>query len=222
MANLPSYLAPLFIITALLTVILFARSTPSKVTTMVFLLLWSALFGIIGYSGFFTETTQLPPRFLFMMAPAVLIMILFFITKRGKAFLNRFDLKWLTLVHIIRLPVEIILMILAIYKVVPDEVTFEGRNFDIIMGLTALPMMWWVFTKGGSKKMLLWWNVLGIVLLMNVVIHGVLSLPYPFQQIAHDQPNIAMLYAPYLLLPGLIVPLVMFSHLAAIRLLLKK
>jgi hypothetical protein len=46
-------------------------------------------------------------------------------------------------------------------------------------------------------------------------------LPLPFQQFAEEQPNIAMLYAPYNLLPGVIVPIVMFSQLAAIRRLLK-
>jgi hypothetical protein len=39
----------------------------------------------------------------------------------------------------------------------------------------------------------------------------------PFQQFAFEQPNTAMLYAPYNLLPGIIVPVVMFSQLAAIR-----
>lgn len=221
MENLPAYLEPLFITTTFLTIILFAIATPSKVSTVVFLLLWGAVFGFIGYSGFFT-TTILPPRFLFMMVPAVLIIILCFVTKKGKTWLDRMDLKSLTLVHIIRLPVEIILMLLAIYKTIPEELTFEGRNFDIIMGLSALPMVWLIFTKNKSKKFLLWWNILGIILLLNVVIHGILSLPYPFQQVALDQPNRAMLYGPYNLLPGLIVPVVMFSHLVAIRLLTKE
>src|ERR1044072_6224992 len=222
MENLPVYLEPLFITTTLLAIILFSLATPSKVSTMAFLLLWGALFGTIAYTGFFLDTAQTPPRFIFMMGPAVLVMILFFVTKRGKALIDRMDLRALTMVHIVRLPVEIILMLLAIYKTIPDELTFEGRNFDIIMGLSALPIVWWIFTKKGSKKILLAWNILGLVLLFNVVIHGILSLPLPFQQIALAQPNRAMLYAPYNLLPGLIVPIVMFSHFAAIRVLLKE
>lgn len=222
MENLPAYVEPLFITTALLAIILFAVATPSKIPTMVFLLLWSALFAIIGYTGFFTDTAQIPPRFIFMIGPAVLVTILFFITRKGRSIIDRMDLRALTLVHVVRLPVEIILMLLAIYKTVPEEVTFEGRNFDIIMGLTALPMAWLIFKKNQSKKVLLWWNILGLILLMNVVIHGILALPFPFQQYSFGQPNVAMLHAPYLLLPGLIVPIVMFSHLAAIRLLLKK
>ena len=220
MENLPAYLEPLFVTTVLLTIILFAQATPSKLNTTVFLVLWGGVFGALGYIGFFTNISAMPPRFVFMMGPAVVLILLMFVTKKGKTLTDRLDLKALTGVHLVRLPVEIILMILAIGKAVPTEVTFEGRNFDIIMGLTALPVSWLIFKRNKSKKLLLAWNILGILLLMNVVIHGVLSLPYPFQQISFEQPNLAMLYGPYNLLPGLIVPVVMFSHLAAIRKLL--
>lgn len=221
MENLPAYLGPLFLLTTLLSIILFAQATPSKLFTMVFLFLWGTLWYLIANTGFFLETSSMPPRFIFMMAPVIIVMILYFVTARGKRFIDRLDLQKLTILHVVRLPVEIVLMLLAIYKMIPEALTFEGRNFDIIMGLTALPMAWLIFKRNVSKKILLWWNILGVILLTNVVIHGILALPLPFQQYAFDQPNVAMLYAPYCLLPGVIVPIVMFSQLAAIRGLLK-
>lgn len=222
MHNLPDYLGPLFIVTTALSIVLFAQATPSRNFTMVFLLLWSTLWYIIAETGFFLETQAMPPRVIFMMGPVIIVIILAFVTKKGKAFIDCLDLRILTLLHIVRLPVEIVLMLLAIHRVIPELLTFEGRNFDIVMGLTALPMVWLIFTKKVSKKILLAWNILGVILLFNVVIHGVLSLPLPFQQFAFDQPNVAMLYAPYNLLPGVIVPIVMFSQFVAIRQLLKK
>ena len=184
---------------------------------MVFLFLWGALWYIIAETGFFLDLQATPPRVIFMMGPVILAIIFAFVTKKGRTFIDRLDLRVLTLLHIVRLPVEIVLMLLAVHHTIPELLTFEGRNFDIIMGLTALPMAWLIFTKKVSKKILLAWNVLGVILLFNVVIHGVLSLPLPFQQFAFDQPNIAMLYAPYNLLPGVVVPIVMFSQFAAIR-----
>ena len=222
MENLPDYLAPLFLVTTALSIILFVQATPSKLYTMVFLFAWATTWYFVANNGFFLDTHTMPPGVIFMMGPAVVMMIIMFVTKSGKSYIDQLDLRKLTLLHIIRLPVEIVLMLLAIYKTIPEALTFEGRNFDIIMGLTALPMVWLIFTRGKSKKILLWWNILGVVLLLNVVIHGVLSLPLPFQQFAFDQPNTAMLYAPYNLLPGVIVPIVMFSQLAAIRQLVKK
>jgi glycerol-3-phosphate acyltransferase PlsY len=58
-------------------------------------------------------------------------------------------------------------------------------------------------------------------LLLNIVVNAVLSLPYPFQQFAFDQPNVAVLYFPFTWLPCFIVVIVLYSHLAAIRKLLK-
>jgi hypothetical protein len=222
MQNLPAYLEPLFLVTAFLSIILFAQATPSKLFTMVFLFLWGALWYVIAQTGFFLDVQAMPPRVIFMMGPVILAIVLFFVTKRGKEFIDRLDVQKLTMLHVVRLPVEITLMLLAIYKAVPEEVTFEGRNFDIVMGLSALPVALLYSKKKVSPKFLLVWNIIGVILLLNVVIHGVLALPYPFQQYSFDQPNVAMLYAPYNLLPGVIVPVVMFSQLAAIRLLMKK
>jgi hypothetical protein len=47
------------------------------------------------------------------------------------------DKKILTLLHIIRIPVELGLYWLFIYKAIPQLMTFEGRNFDILVGLTV-------------------------------------------------------------------------------------
>ncbi|MDZ7899625.1 MAG: hypothetical protein U5N85_16590 [Arcicella sp.] len=68
-----------------------------------------------------------------------------------------------------------------------------------------------------SKKTLLAWNVICLILLLNIVINAAPSAPLPIQQFAFDQPNIAILYFPFNLLPSVVVPLVLFSHLVAIR-----
>lgn len=61
-----------------------------------------------------------------------------------------------------------------------------------------------------------------LLLLFNVVITAVLSSPLPFQQLAFDQLNIGVMYFLFIWLPATIVPLVMLSHFANIRHLLKK
>jgi hypothetical protein len=93
--------------------------------------------------------------------------------------------------------------------------TFEGRNFDIISGITA-PLIYYFgyHQKVLSNKLMLTWNILCIGLLLNIVINAVLSAPFAFQQFAFEQPNIAVLYFPFNWLPSLVVPLVLFAHLA--------
>ena len=124
--------------------------------------------------------------------------------------------------HIVRIPAEFVLLCLFLNKTVPGIMTFEGRNFDILSGFTA-PLIWYFgyVKKILNEKIILAWNICCTVLLLNIVITAVLSPPFNFQQLAFDQPNIAILYFPFIWLPGFIVPAVLLSHLVAIRQLMR-
>lgn len=136
--------------------------------------------------------------------------------------MDSFPLKYLTLIHVVRVPVELVLYFLFVYKAVPELMTFEGRNFDILAGLTAPFIYYFGFVRQKlNRSFLIIWNLLSLALLMNIVINALLSTPSPIQQFAFDQPNRAILYFPFSLLPTFIVPLVLFSHLVAFRQLIK-
>ena len=78
------------------------------------------------------------------------------------------------------------------------------------------------FTKNIlSRKIILAWNFICLALLTNIVVNALLSAPFPFQQFAFDQPNIAILYFPFSWLPSFVVPVVLFGHLVSIRRLIK-
>jgi hypothetical protein len=53
--------------------------------------------------------------------------------------------------------------------------------------------------------------------LFNIVLTAILSAPLPIQQLAFEQPNIAVMYFPFVYLPGFIVPIVLFSHLVSLK-----
>jgi hypothetical protein len=165
----------------------------------------------------------MPPRFMLLLLPPMVAIISLFFLKSGRSFIDNMDTRLLTLLHIIRVPVEVVLFWLAVNKVVPELMTFEGRNFDIFSGITAPFIYYFGFVKKQlGKKIILAWNFICLGLLINIVVHAVLSAPLPFQQFAFDQPNIALLYFPFILLPCCVVPIVFFSHFAAIRQLTKK
>jgi len=117
----------------------------------------------------------------------------------------------------------VILLNLSMQKLVPQLMTFEGRNFDIISGITAPLVYYFGFVKPKlGRKTLLVWNFICLALLLNIVINAVLSIPSPFQKFAFEQPNIAVLYFPFVWLPCCVVPIVLFAHLTAIKQLLNK
>jgi len=101
--------------------------------------------------------------------------------------------------------------------------TFEGQNFDMLVGITAPFVAYFGITKGKMNRIaLLIWNFISLGLLFNIVTLALLYAPTPLQLLAFDQANIAVFYYPFSLLPTFIVPLVLFCQLASIRKLFKK
>lgn len=223
MDNLPSYISIIFVLTTIATVGLFYKAAQYSKITLIILLVWLAIQGIIGYSNFYTVTNTVPPRFLLLVLPPLLFIIVLFNTSKGKQFIDRLDVNTLVILHTVRIPVEMVLFWLFIHETVPQLMTFEGRNFDIISGITAPIIFYFGFVKKQlGRKIILIWNFICLVLLINIVVNAVLSARFPFQKFAFDQPNIAVLHFPFNWLPSCIVPLVLFSHLVVIRQLLNK
>jgi len=223
LTDLPDSLVIIFLLTVILTFLLFINAVRNKPTAAIVLVVWLAVTGILSINKVFQNTSTIPPRLMIVIAPAILFIILLLITKSGRKFTDNIDLKKLTLVHIVRVPVEITLFMLSTHKLIPELMTFAGRNFDILSGITA-PIVYFVCFKNSqlkNRKLLLVWNFICLGLLLNIVINALLSAPFPFQQFAFDQPNIAILYFPFTWLPCFIVMIVLYSHLAAIRQLIR-
>lgn len=218
MGSLPFYIPLVFVLTTWLTIYFFYRSCPGSRTAVLILLSWTIWQGVVGWSGFFKEVDSIPPRFILLLFPALLGIGILFFTSGGKVFIDGLDMKALTLLHVIRLPVELVLHWLFLNRAVPQIMTFEGFNLDILSGISAPFVYYFGWVKNHlNKTTLLVWNFICLGLLINIVVLAVLSAPSPFQRLAFDQPNVAVLYFPYIWLPSVVVPLVLFSHLVVIR-----
>jgi hypothetical protein len=222
MNHLPTYIPVVFISTTFLTIFLFYQASNRNRKFLIVIIAWLVVQSVIAVTGFFTANS-LPPRLLLLIVLPFAGIISTFSTAKGKTLIDGFDMKRLTLLHTIRIPIEIVLFWLFLNKALPQLMTFEGRNFDLISGITAPLMYYFGFKKRrlGTKAMLIW-NFICLFILLFTVSNAVLSAPFPFQRFAFDQPTIAVLYFPFVWLPGIVVPLVIFSHLISIRLLLKE
>lgn len=215
----------LFILITLATLLIFfaavrhSNYSKKKVTTILSgLITWLVIQGILSGNGFFEDTWSLPPKLILAILPPLLAIVFLFTTKKGKRFIDSLPLQTLTWLNTIRVPVEIGLYFLCIHKTIPQLMTFEGRNFDIISGITAPLMAWFGFVKRKiPRNVILIWNILCLILVINIVTLGILSAPTRFQQFAFEQPNIAVLYFPFNWIPAFIVPIVIFTHLVSIR-----
>ena len=183
------------------------------------LLLWLLLQAALARNGFYAITNTLPPRFALVVGPPLALWGRAICYSLGPPFSRtRLRLGSLTLLHVVRVPVELVLFGLYHYQAVPRLMTFEGRNWDILMGLTA-PLIYYLAFRRRlmGRTGLVVWNIMGVVLLSNIVRLGLLSTPGPFQQLSFKQPNVALLHFPYVWLPAFVVPTVLLAHLAALR-----
>ncbi|WP_257667935.1 hypothetical protein [Parapedobacter tibetensis] len=214
--GLPNWIELLFLTTCLGTIGFFYYSNgkPKKLTLLI--ILWSVVHSVLAYNGFYQNTESIPPRFGLILIPAVFFIVFGLLPKQQKWFLKERNTKISTFLHIVRLPVEIVLFELFVHKMVPELMTFAGRNFDISMGITA-PIIGYLFMANKiSKKGLLVWNVIGLILVLYILTNGILSAELPFQQFGFEQPNRGINYFPFVLLPAMIVPIVIWTHLSDI------
>lgn len=225
MAGLPDLSSALdgtFIGTTLLGVWLFYRAANYSGRVLGLLAGWLLLQSLLALGGFYAVASSRPPRLLLALLPPALVIAALFNTVAGRRFLDGLRLDRLTLVHVVRVPVELVLLWLFLYKAVPQLMTFEGRNYDVLSGLSAPVVYYLVFrSRQLDWRGLLAWNIGCLLLLLNIVVNAGLAAPTVVQQFAFDQPNVAVLYFPFIALPSCLVPLVALAHLAAMRRLLR-
>lgn len=220
MENLPIWVSGSIALITFLTAFFLYKATRSRLIIGISIILL-LLQTVPGLKGFYQNTSSFPPPLPLLIGPGLIGIIILFVTKGGRKLIDSFDQRWMTWLSVIRIPVEFVLLTLFIYKQVPQVMTFEGRNFDILSGLSAPFIAYFGYTKRRiSRPVLLLWNFICLGLLLNVVIHAVLAVPGPLQRLAFDQPNVAVLYFPFVWLPGFIVPAVLFTHLVNIKQLL--
>jgi hypothetical protein len=229
MLQVPTYLTVFFILITLATTALFwwvlkvsGNTEQRQKWSRLFLMgsiLWLGLQAALSFGGiYYEQLNAIPPRIaVFGLIPALVFITALFLLPAGKRLIDSLPLPSLTMLHVIRLPVELVLYGLFLAGTIPELMTFAGRNFDILVGLTAPLMVYLVWKPTFRLNLLRVWNVLSLVLLLNIVIHALLAAPFPLQQLAFDQPNIAVLYFPFSWLPTYVVPVVLFCHLAALR-----
>jgi hypothetical protein len=176
------------------------------------------LISILSLSGFTADFTSLPPRPA-MVAIALFIFFtwLIFTPTLSKILLNT-PPKWILYLQSFRILVEILLWLLFIQNILPIQMTFEGRNWDILSGILAPVVAYLCFVKQYCTKILVfWYNILGLVLLFNIVTIAVLSMPTPIRQFMNEPSNTIVGYFPFVFLPNILVPIAFIMHLFSLR-----
>jgi hypothetical protein len=166
--------------------------------------------GLLAYSG------KGPPPVLAMMAVLTVTTVLVATGPAGARVAEAFPLSALVGVQAFRLPLELVMWKAAADGTMPLQMSFEGRNFDVLTGASALVLAVVLHRKKISDSWVLAWNVLGAVLLFNIVAVAVASLPW-FHAFGPDNVNEWVLHFPFVWLPAVLVQTALFGHIVVFR-----
>jgi hypothetical protein len=179
---------------------------------------WLALTGMLAERGFFDDFQSIPPRLVLALGLPLLTLLALTFSRRIAPLLAALPPAWPVAAQTFRIPVEIVLWRLAVAGVIPELLSFTGRNVDILVGLTAPVVAYACFVRRAwPARVAVWWNWAGIVILLNVVVHAQLSAPTPWRLFETDPPTTFIADWPYIWLPDFLVPLAWLLHAVSLR-----
>ena len=177
------------------------------------LAIWLGMLAVLAGQGYFLNFEKMPPRLAIAGLLPLAVGLLMLPTHGMRHFLAVTPPERLVYLQSFRILMEIILWALFVQGRAPQLVTFEGRNIDILIGLTAIPVGWMVMERRAWPA---WvgsaWNVAGILILANVVIHAQLALPTRFRAFVTEPSTAFLATFPYIWLPGFLVPFAFWLH----------
>jgi hypothetical protein len=184
---------------------------------------WLALTGTLAHRGFFLVTDVLPPRLFLFFFPVLALVVVLILFPAPGLLVERIDPGPLVAFQSFRLIMELILWGLVLTGGLHERMSFEGHNFDVLIGFTAPLVAYYAFSKKLlPERAVMVWNVFGILLLVVVATLGALSMPYPFQVLKEAPAPTIMLNWPFVWLPTFVVPMAMLGHLFSLRQLVRR
>jgi hypothetical protein len=198
--ELPFY-APLSLFACLLLVLLFfiLAIRAHKIATGILVIWILMLTAVVHY------IPGVQPMLLFG-ATLFFLFIATFISLNSSLFKNIGDEHWHYL-HLWRLPFAFVLLWFYQAGISPLQLTFEGINYDIIIGLTAPVIASLAFSqKMLNKSILIGWNIIGVVvLILSIALIGLDLSQNPTGTAAFSM-------LPYAYATGFLLPVSLFAH----------
>lgn len=163
-------------------------------------------------SGALQKFDRFPPPLMFVVGGMLLLALAFAFSPLGRELARRTSLAALVGSQIFRLPLELTMHQAATEGVMPMQMSYSGKNLDILTGASAL-LLSILLAKGKVPiPVVRLWNAAGFVLLVNIVGIAVASLPM-VAAFGPDHVNTWVTYPIIVWLPGILVPCALLGHL---------
>lgn len=182
-----------------------------------FVVVYLAVPALLATTGQLDQYDPMPAPALLLVLLLTVVTVLFPASSLGARLSSSIGLATLVGFQAFRVPVEWLLHRLAVEQVIPGVMTYSGRNFDVVSGITGGLLGVWLLRHTMSGRLLTLWNLLGLALLANIVLVAILSTPIPFRVFTEGPPNLLPSTFPFVWLPSFLVQLALLGHLMLFR-----
>jgi hypothetical protein len=184
---------------------------------LISLLGWAIVVSVVSLTGFTGNFSLFPLNIAPLLFIPLISIIWFTFSNTLKELVTKIEPHQIIRLQVFRVFVELLLWALFIQNLLPIQMSFEGRNFDILAGLTAPVVAYLALHKKVSKRFLIGWNLICLGLLINIVTIAILSMPTPFRYFMNEPSNTIVTLFPYIFLPTFLVPLAYMLHFFSLR-----
>src|SRR5215218_1572553 len=180
--------------------------------------LWLAVTFAAGASGRLRFDT-VPPTMLVAMIVSWAMALRIGLGPTGRRLAASTPLGLLVLVQAFRLPLELLMHRASNEGLMPVQMSFSGRNWDIVTGTSALVLGIAIVARRGrvARWLVGAWNAVGALLLANVLVVALLSAPTPLRVFMNEPANTWIAHAPWIWLPAVLVPAAIAGHIIVFR-----
>lgn len=186
-----------------------------RVRASCFAVIWMGTTLWLANRGTFLNWETTPPPFALLVVAILALAFAIAFGPAGARLAHR-SLWTLVVAQAFRLPLEISMHALVSRGIMPEQMSYSGRNFDVVTGASAIVVAALVAAGVAGRKTVMVWNVGGLVLLMNIVAVAILSTPR-FAMFGPDRLNVFVFYPPFVWLPAVLVLAALAGHLIIFR-----
>jgi hypothetical protein len=179
-------------------------------------LIWLAVVGAAAFSGLLLPRGGPPLPFVLMLLSILALGVAIARSRIGDRLARGTPLAILVGFQAFRLPLELAMHRAHTEGLMPVQMSYSGRNFDIVTGITALVLASAMMLPRVPRAVVMAWNVVGLILLANILGVAMLSTPM-FAYFGPDRLNVWVMWMPYTLLPAVMVLAAWAGHLIVFR-----
>jgi hypothetical protein len=179
-------------------------------------LAWLMVTALVAASGVLRRFDASPPPFAGLVLAIGVVGIAIPCSPLGTLLMRGLPLWALVGFQVFRFPLELVMHRAYVEGVMPVQMSYSGVNYDIVTGITAGVLGFWLYRGRVPRWIVASWNLLGFVLLVNVVTIAIVSTPV-FRWFGHERLNVFVTYPPFVWLPAILVTAALMGHILVWR-----